>query len=234
MKIKEFKEGIKDGLPICFGYFSVSMAFGLSAAKMGIPIWTAVLMSLTNLTSAGQFAGTTLLAAHGTYLELIVSMLIINIRYFLMSLSVSQKVDEEFTIGKRMIASYGITDEIFAVSTQRKGKLSFVYMVGLILTPVLGWTSGTWLGAVMTALLPKALSDAMGIALYGMFIAIIVPPAREHKNVLFAVVLAIAASYAFAYLPVLKQVSGGWSVIFITVLVSAIAAICFPIEEEEA
>jgi predicted branched-subunit amino acid permease len=233
MKIKEFKEGIKDGFPICLGYFSVSMAFGLSAAKMGIPVWTAVLMSLTNLTSAGQFAGTTLLAAHGTYLELIVSMLIINIRYFLMSLSVSQKVDEEFTIGKRMIASFGITDEVFAVSMQRKKSLSFTYMAGLIATPVLGWTLGTWTGAVMTSLLPKALADAMGIALYGMFIAIIIPPAREHKNVLFTVVLAIAASVACKYLPVIKNLSGGWTIILITIIVCVTAAWLFPVEESE-
>ena len=233
MRTKEFKEGIKDGLPICLGYISVSMAFGLSAVKMGIPAWTAVLMSLTNLTSAGQFAGTTLLATNGTYLELIVSMLIINIRYFLMSLSVSQKVDDEFTIGKRLITSFGITDEVFAVSTQRKKKLSFSYMTGLILTPIFGWTMGTLIGAAMTSLLPEALSDAMGIALYGMFIAIIVPPAREHKNILFAVILAIVASYGFKYLPGLNRISGGWTVILITVMVSAIAAICFPIEEEE-
>lgn len=233
MRVKEFKEGMKNGFPICLGYISVSMAFGLSAAKMGIPVWTAVLMSLTNLTSAGQFAGTTLLATDGTYLELIASMLIINIRYFLMSLSVSQKVDDEFSIGKRLIASFGITDEVFAVSTQRKGKLSFSYMLGLISTPILGWTMGTLLGAALTSLLPEALSDAMGIALYGMFIAIIVPPARDHKNILFAVLLAIAASYGFTYLPGLNKISGGWTVILITILVSAIAAICFPVEEEE-
>ena len=234
MRVKEFKEGMKNGIPICLGYISVSMAFGLSAAKMGIPVWTAVLMSLTNLTSAGQFAGTTLLATDGTYLELIASMLIINIRYFLMSLSVSQKVDDEFSIGKRLIASFGITDEVFAVSTQRKGKLSFSYMLGLISTPILGWTVGTLLGAALTSLLPEALSDAMGIALYGMFIAIIVPPARDHKNILFAVLLAIAASYGFTYLPGLNKISGGWTVILITILVSAISAICFPVEEEES
>ena len=233
MNTKEFKEGIRDGLPICLGYISVSMAFCLSAAKMGIPVWTAVLMSLTNLTSAGQFAGATLLATHGTYLELTISMLIINIRYFLMSLSVSQKVDKEFTTGRRLAASFGITDEVFAVSMQRRKELSFSYMTGLILTPVLGWTGGTLLGGVATSLLPEALSDAMGIALYGMFIAIIVPPAREHKNVMFAVLLAILASCAFTYLPVLNNVSGGWSVIIITVVVSAIAAFLFPVKEEE-
>lgn len=233
MNIREFKEGIRDGFPICLGYISVSMAFGLTAVKMGIPVWTAVLISLTNLTSAGQFAGTTLLVAQGTYIELAVSTFIINIRYFLMSLSVSQKVDKEFTTTRRLIASFGITDEVFAVSMQRRKELSFPYMAGLILTPVLGWTSGTFIGAVATSLLPEIVTDAMGIALYGMFIAIIVPPAREQKSVLFAVILAILASYAFTYLPILNNVSGGWSVIIVTVVVSAIAAFLFPVEEKE-
>lgn len=233
MITREFKEGIRDGLPICFGYISVSMAFGLTAVKMGIPIWIAVLISLSNVTSAGQFAGTTLMVAHGTYLELAVTTFIINIRYFLMSLSVSQKVDKDFTIGQRLIASFGITDEVFAVSMQRRKDLSFPYMAGLILTPIVGWSGGTLIGAAATSLLPASVTDAMGIALYGMFIAIIIPPAREQKSVLFAVVLAILASYAFTYLPIIKNLSGGWSVILITVVVSAIAAFLFPVEEKE-
>lgn len=234
MNKQEFKEGIRDGLPICLGYISVSMAFGLTAVKAGIPIWAAVLISLTNLTSAGQFAGTQLLIAQSSYIELIITTFIINIRYFLMSLSISQKVDKDFGTKERLMASFGVTDEVFAVSMQRRKELSFSYMVGLIITPILGWTSGTLIGAVATSLLPEALTDAMGIALYGMFIAIIVPPAREQKSVLFAVILAILASYAFTYLPVLSTLSGGWSVIIITVAVSALAAWLFPVPEEEA
>lgn len=233
MKNQEFKEGIRDGLPICLGYISVSMAFGLTAVKSGLPVWAAVLVSLTNLTSAGQFAGVNLLIAQGTYIELMMTTLIINLRYFLMSISVSQKVEEKFGIKKRLIAAFGITDEVFAVSMQRRHELTFPYMAGLILTPILGWTGGTLVGAVATTLLPAALTDAMGIMLYGMFIAIIVPPAREHKNVLFAIILAILASYAFAYVPALSAFSGGWSVIIITVVVSAVAAWLFPIKEEE-
>lgn len=230
---KEFKAGIKDGIPICLGYFSVSMAFGVSAVKLGMPVWLAVLMSLTNLTSAGQFAGTTLLTSGGAYIELIITMLIINARYFLMSLSVSQKVNSRFTVPKRLFASYGITDEIFAVSMQKERELSFTYMVGLIMTPVLGWTLGTLTGAVATSLLPEILSDAMGIALYGMFIAIIIPPARDNINVLFAVLMAIAGSCIFAYVPFLQNISGGWSVIIITVITSMLAAVMFPIAEKE-
>ena len=231
MNTQEIKEGIRDGMPICLGYISVSMAFGLTAVKSGMPIWATVLISLTNLTSAGQFAGTNLLLAHSSYIELMLTTFVINIRYFLMSLSISQKVDKKFGMKERLIASFGVTDEVFAVSMQRRSELSFSYMLGLIVPPILGWTGGTLIGAVATSLLPEALTDAMGIALYGMFIAIIVPPAREQKSVLFAVLLAIAGSYAFTYLPALSVFSGGWSVILITVVVSAVAAWLFPIPE---
>lgn len=233
MNKQEFKEGIRDGLPICFGYLSVSMAFGLTVVNSGMPVWSAILISLTNLTSAGQFAGANLLLAQSSYIELIITTFIINIRYFLMSLSISQKVEKDFGIKERLIASFGVTDEVFAVSMQRQGELTFSYMLGLILTPIIGWTSGTMIGAVATSLLPASLTDAMGIALYGMFIAIIVPPARENRSVLIAVLLAILASYAFAYIPVLSVFSGGWSVIIITVIVSAFAAWMFPIPEDE-
>lgn len=233
MNKQELKEGIRDGMPICLGYISVSMAFGLTAVKAGMPVWAAVLISFSNLTSAGQFAGTNLLLAQSSYIELMITTFIINIRYFLMSLSVSQKLDEKFGLKERLLASFGVTDEVFAVSMQRRKELTFSYMFGLIITPILGWTGGTIIGAVATSLLPEALTDAMGIALYGMFIAIIVPPAREHRSVLIAVVLAIVASYAFTYIPALSVLSGGWSVIIITIVVSAIAAWLFPIPEEK-
>ena len=233
MKRKDFLRGLKDGLPICLGYFSVSMAFGLTAVLAGVPIWGAVLISLSNLTSAGQFAGTTLLVAGGNMLELAVTTLVINIRYFLMSLSVSQKVDRDMTLGQRLAISFGITDEIFAVSVQQPGSLKAVYMAGLILGPVLGWTLGTLTGAVATSFMPPMITNAMGIALYAMFIAIVLPPAREEKSVMVTVLLAVAASCLFTVLPVLKELSSGWAIIIITVLVSALAATLFPIKVED-
>lgn len=233
MKKQEFLQGIKDGIPICLGYFSVSMAFGLTAVLSGLPVWTTVAISLTNLTSAGQFAGMNILVAQGTMIELAVSMLIINIRYFLMSLSVSQKVSHNMKMRHRLAIAYGITDEVFAVSMQRKGDLTGTYMAGLILTPVLGWTGGTLFGAVAASFMPAALTNAMGIALYGMFIAIIIPPARENRSIMITVLMAIAASLAFSYLPILKNISGGWSIILVTVLVSAAAAWLFPIAVED-
>lgn len=233
MKKNELIQGIRDGIPICLGYFSVSMAFGLTSVLSGLPIWATVLISLTNLTSAGQFAGVNLLLVHGTMIELALTTLIINIRYFLMSLSVSQKVESKMSLKERFFISFGITDEIFAVSMQRKEDLTSSYMAGLILMPMLGWTGGTLAGAVATSIMPEILSSAMGIALYGMFIAIVIPVAREHKNVLFAVILAVLSSLAFAYLPGLKECSGGWSIIIITILVSAVAATLFPVDEEK-
>ena len=233
MKKREFIRGLRDGFPVCLGYFSVSVAFGMTAVLSGMPLWAAVLISLTNLTSAGQFAGTNLLIAGGTMAELAVTTLIIKIRYFLMSHSVSQKVERQMSIPKRLAVSFGITDEIFAVSMQHPGALTGADMAGLILTPVLGWTGGTLAGAAATSVMPEALSNALVIALYGMFIAIIIPPARERKSVLFTVLLAVAGSLLFAYVPQLQHFSGGWSVIVITVAVSAVAAWLFPITEEE-
>ena len=229
---KDFLEGIRDGIPICLGYFSVSVAFGMTTVLAGMPLWAAVLISLTNLTSAGQFAGANLMLAGGNMAELGLTTLIINLRYFLMSLSVSQKVERKMSIRQRLAVSFGITDEIFAVSMQHKGDLSAVYMAGLIVTPVLGWTGGTLVGGAATSVMPEALSSALGIALYGMFIAVIIPPEREDRRVLLTVILAILASLAFSYVPVLKSLSGGWSIIIITILVSGIAAWLFPREPE--
>ncbi len=233
MKRNEFFNGIKDGIPICLGYFSVSMAFGIAAVKGGIPSWAAILTSLTNVTSAGQFAGVNIMLALGSFFELAITTLIINMRYFLMSLSVSQKVDSSMKLWQRLLVSFGITDEIFAVSMRHQRPLTAVYMAGLIITPVLGWTLGTAAGAVATTVMPEALSSAMGIALYGMFIAIVIPPARENTSVFIAVLLAVMASLLFSYVPALKNISGGWTIIIITLLVSSLCATLFPIKTEE-
>ena len=233
MKKQEFLQGIKDGVPIALGYFSVSMAFGLTVALSGLPIWSAVLISLTNLTSAGQFAGVNILLALGTLSELALTTLIINLRYFLMSLSLSQRVEEKMSIWKRMIFSYAITDEVFAVSMQHKGILTSSYMAGLVLTPPIGWTLGTFTGAALTSFMPPVLSSSMGIALYAMFIAIVILPAREHKNVMIASLMAVMMSVVFSYAPILKNISSGWSIIIITLAVSAAAAFLFPVAQEE-
>jgi len=233
MKKEEFLQGIRHGIPICLGYFSVSFAFGMTAVIQGLPLWAAVLISLTNLTSAGQFAGLNLIVNGGSAVELIMTTLVINIRYFLMSLSISQKVEEKMTMKQRFAISFGITDEIFAVGMQYPKALSAAYMAGLICTPVLGWTLGTLCGGAITSLMPKSLTNALGIALYGMFIAIIVPPARKSIAVLFTILTAALMSGVISFVSVFSFLRGGWGIIIITIIVSVMAALLFPIEEKE-
>ena len=209
MKKREFLQGIRHGIPICLGYFSVSAAFGITAVRSGLPLWTAVLISLTNVTSAGQFAGVNLMVAGGSMIEIAMTTLIINIRYFLMSLSVSQKVESKMSMKKRLGIAYGITDEIFAVSMQQPRKLTASYMAGLILTPVVGWTLGTFVGGAATQLMPQKLSSAMGIALYGMFIAIIIPEGKKNKIVLGSIVISFALSYFASIIKPFRNLSEG-------------------------
>ncbi len=231
MKLEDIKEGIKDGLPIALGYFSVSVAFGVSAVNSNVPWWGASLISLTNLTSAGQKAGVDVMAVGGSVLLIVLTTLIINMRYFLMGVSMSQKVEEKMPVWQRLLVAFGITDEIYAVSMGKKHELTAPYMAALIIPPIFGWTGGTLLGSVATNFMPAVLADAMGIALYGMFIAVIVPPSKENKKVLGAVIMAIILSVLFTYLPYINALGTGWSVIIITVLVSSVAATLFPVKE---
>lgn len=232
--LNNWKDGIKDGLPICFGYFAVSFSFGMIARQMGLTTWQAVIMSVTNVTSAGQFAGVTMINAGGSYIEMALTQLIINLRYCLMSCSLSQKLSSRTGIVHRLLVSYGVTDEIFGVSACREGILSPFYSYGLIIVSVAGWTGGTLIGVVCGQILPDCLINALGIALYGMFIAIIIPPARKNKVVAGVVLSAMAFSLLFAIIPFLKEVSSGFKIIIVTVLVAAIAALVFPISGEEA
>ena len=227
----DLKEGLKDGLPIGLGYLSVSFAYGMMTVMSGLPLWFAVLTSLTNLTSAGQFAGTRLVVAGGTFAEIAVTTLVINARYFLMSMSLSQKVAREMTLRQRMAVSFGVTDEIFGVASARAAELTAAYMGGLIALPVVGWTLGTFLGGAATSLMPQKLSNALGIALYGMFIAIVVPDARKSRPILITVLLAVFLSVLFRNLPGISMLSSGWRIIIITVAVSVFAAWKFPIGE---
>lgn len=227
-----FSKGLKDGIPICLGYLSVSFTFGMKATMGGLPVWVAVLISMTNLTSAGQFAGTSLILSGGTYLEVAVTTFVINIRYMLMSLSLSQKVDERMTLPQRLGLSFGVTDEIFAVSMQQKGRINAAYLTGLILTPYAGWAVGTFCGAAATGVLPAALRSALGIAIYGMFLAIIIPPATKMRPIAFTVLLAAAISCLFRYAPVLSRLSSGWVIIICAVAASAVAAKLFPVLED--
>ncbi|MDE5861190.1 MAG: AzlC family ABC transporter permease [Ruminococcus sp.] len=229
--LKDFLKGISHGIPIALGYLSVSFGFGIKAVSAGISVLWASLISATNLTSAGQTAGVDIIAVGGTIIEMILVQLTINIRYSLMAISLSQKLDSKFTIPHRLIASYGITDEIFGVCSAQKQKLTPSYMYGIILISAIGWVMGTALGATAGQLLPESVSNALGIVLYGMFIAIIIPPARRHKSVLVVVILSALTSILFKYL--FTAVSSGFAVIISAVIASVVGAIIFPIGEEE-
>ena len=227
---KDFIKGIKDGIPICLGYLSVSFGFGILAVGLGLSILSAVGISLTNLTSAGQVAGVGIIAAGGSLLEMALTQLVINIRYSLMGISLSQKLDGSFNTFHRMVASFGITDEIFAVAVSQKSVSPF-YMYGLTVISALGWVSGTFLGAAAGNILPSSISSAMGIVLYGMFLAIIIPPAKKEKGVLAAVLTAAALSIMFEF--VLKSVSGGFAIIICSVISAALCAVLFPVKDEK-
>ena len=228
----DFALGFEHGVPIMLGYFAVCIAYGITVCKSGLPFWLATIVSFTNLTSAGQFAGTNLMVAGASLIEIFVTLLVINSRYFLMSLSLTQKIDKNMNTFCRASMAYGITDEIFAVAIGKGGIVTGKYMKGLILGPVIGWVGGATVGGLFANILPANIVNAMGVALYAMFIAIVIPPSRDSKPVLFTVLLSAAISIGFAYLPIVKELSSGWSIIIITILVSAIAATFFPINEE--
>jgi len=229
---KLFFRGIKDGIPICLGYLSVSFAFGMMAVESGMSPWTALIISMSNLTSAGQVAGVELIMNGGTYLEILAATIVINLRYTLMSLSLSQKLDEKMSKIARILLPFGNTDEIFAVAMQQEGAIKASYLFGLIVTPYVGWSVGTILGATMMSLLPAMLRSALGLALYGMFIAIIIPVAKQKKSVAFTVALAAVLSIVFYYTPGLNLLSGGWVIIICAGIAAATAAILHPISDE--
>lgn len=226
--MNEFIRGIKRGFSICLGYIPVSFTFGLVAVKMGFTPAQATLISLTNMASAGQFAGIRLIEGGAAYIELIITTFVINLRYFLMSLSLSQKVNPEMPFYKRAVMAYCITDEVFALAAMEPEEVNFPFFGGLMLTPILGWTSGTLLGAIASNLLSPMMQGCMGIALYCMFIAIIIPPARKSRKVALAVVVAAVLSCIFKYVPGINTLSkvggGGWAIITAAILGAAICA----------
>ena len=222
----KFIKGMSHGLPVALGYFSVSFGFGIKAVMSGLSPFAASVISLTSLTSAGQAAGVDIIAAGGTLLEMILVQLTINLRYSLMSLSLSQKLDKKFTMPHRLLASYGITDEIFAVCSSQPGLLTPAYMYGMIFIAAIGWVSGTFVGASAGEILPQSVSSAMGIVLYGMFLAIIIPPARKEKSILFVISLSAVLSLLFYY--AFRFVSSGFAMIICAVISAAAGAILFP------
>lgn len=236
MEQNSFLKGIKNGLPICFGYLSISFAFGIFATGNGLTLIEAVLMSMTNLTSAGQLAAVPIICSGGTLLELAVSQIVINLRYALMSVSLSQKLGKSVKMRDRFWMAFANTDEIFAVAVSHES-VGKKYFAGLMLTPFLGWTLGTLLGAGAGNILPEIVVNSLGIAIYGMFIAIVMPKVKRERSTALCVGLAIVLSVVFYYVPYLKTIPSGFTIIICAVISSAIFAYFAPVnvrgEDEE-
>ena len=234
MKTKDFLQGVKAGVPVCLGYFSVSFGFGAMAIAQGLKLWHAALISLTNLTSAGQFAGLTVIAAGTAIIEMILTQLVINSRYALMSLALGPRFGPSVGTGKRLICAFFNTDEVFALGMARGQKLTASYFLGAGSVAAIGWIGGTAMGALAGSVLPLSVRAALGVMLYGMFIAIVVPQARAEKPILLSVVLALVFSCLFAWVPGLKEISDGLAIVICTVAAAAICAAVCPVDEEVA
>ena len=232
-RLAHFKKGMRDAIPIFLGYFAVSFAFGILAKTNGLSVFQATLLSLTNLTSAGQYAGLRDIVSGASYIGLALTQLIINLRYCLMSSTLSQKVSTRLSFWHRAAMSFGVTDEIFALAAGVHGELSPFYSYGMMSLSIPGWTLGTLCGALLGSVLPERVLSALGVALYGMFIAIIVPPARKKPVVSGLIVVSMLLSALFHYTPYLKKIQSGITIIILTVTISAVAAVLFPVDEKE-
>lgn len=228
-----YKKGLRDGLPIAAGYFAVAFTLGITAKNIGMTPVQAAVSSMLLHASAGQYAAMTVIATGTGYLEMVMTTLIVNLRYLLMSCALSQKAGSGMKAGHRMIVSYYITDEIFGIASAVEGKLNPFYNYGAASVAGPGWTIGTFLGALLGTALPVRLGRALGVALYGMFIAIIIPPAKKSRIIGGIVVISMLASYLFSVLPVVREVSEGFRIIILTITIAGVMAWRFPVQEEK-
>lgn len=229
MKNNIFLKGMKDGLPVALGYLAVSFTLGIAAVKSGLTPFQAFAKSALNNTSAGEFAAFSLIGAGVSYMEIALTTLILNMRYILMSCALSQKIDKNTPIVHRFLMAYDVTDEIFGLSIMSEGRLDPKYTYGLIAISAPSWAIGTYLGAVMGSVMPAGVLSAMNLALYGMFIAVIVPPAKKDKTIAVVIAVSMLSSLMFSILPGLREISSGIVVIILTVVISLAAAILFPV-----
>ena len=230
--MSNYTRGLKAGIPIALGYLSVSFTFGIIAISYGLSWWQALIISMTTVTSAGQFAGIGIMLHPGQYFQMLISQITINIRYSFMSISVGQKADERFTGLSRWILGFMMTDEIFAVATQEES-VSRSFFAGLATLPYLGWSVGTLLGTILGSILPDRLMSALSLAIYGMFAAIVVPEMKKTRPVLIVVVLAMLLSCAFHYIPFLSSISSGITITIVAISAAVVGAILFPVDEEK-
>lgn len=233
MNKEEYTLGIRRGLPVGLGYFSVSFGFGAMAVSKGLSVAQATLISASNLTSAGQFAGLTTIVENSGLWMMILTQLIINSRYALMSLALSQKMGQQIGLLPRLLIAFFNTDEVFALAMAREHTLTVPFLYGLGLLPMAGWVSGTLFGALAGSILPLSIRTALGVMLYGMFIAIIIPPAKKERPVALAALLALILSSLFAWVPALQKAPKGAPIVICTVAAAALCAWLFPVEEEK-
>ncbi len=224
--------GLKAGIPIGLAYFAVAFTFGMMAVQGGLTVTDSVIISLTNLTSAGQFAALDVIMAHGSLLELALNQFIINLRYCLMSFTISQKLDKRYPFFHRFFVAFGMTDEIFAVTASLPGRSSPFFSYGAMAVAIPGWTVGTLVGALAGQILPAIVISALSIAIYGMFLGIIIPPAKKNKTLIWVIAASMLLASIFKYVPGINKLSSGFVIIIITVVVSAAAAILRPIKED--
>lgn len=229
--MNSYMRGVKAGIPIGLGYLSVSFTFGIMAVSYGFSWWQAVLISMATVTSAGQFAGIGVMLHPGQYLEMLISQLTINVRYSFMSISLSQKVNEKFKGIYRWLFGFMMTDEIFAVASAEK-EVSRSFFAGLATAPYVGWSLGTLIGALLGNVLPGRLMSALSLAIYGMFVAIVMPGIKEGKAVVVVVAFALVLSSLFYYVPFLAQVSSGLSISICAIIAALVGAVLFPVKED--
>ena len=229
--MKRFKKGLLDGIPICLGYLSVSFAFGIFAVDNGLTPWETLMISMTCVTSAGQLAAVPIIATQGSLIELAIAQLVINLRYGLMSISLSQKLDKDMTAPHRLAIAFINTDEVFAVASSQEGAVSKKYLYGLIILPWLGWSTGTILGALAGNILPAVVTSALSVAIYGMFIAIVVPEMKVSRPTAICVGIAVLLSCCFYFIPLLSAVPSGFVIIICACIASTVMAIAAPIPE---
>lgn len=226
-------KGMRDGVPIMLGYFAVAFTLGIAAKNAGLSVFQATLTSFLINASAGEFAGFTLMAAGAGFLEVTVMEAVANARYLLMSCALSQKLAPDTPLWQRMLVGFDVTDEIFGISISVPGKLNPFYTFGAMIVAIPGWSLGTMFGVMMGNILPMRVVSALSVGLYGMFLAIIIPPARKNKVVACVIVLSFLLSYLVNALPFFDFISSGIKVIFLTVAISLGAALLFPVKEEE-
>lgn len=232
-KFKWYKKGFRDGIPIGLGYFAVAFSLGIMAQKSGLTSFQAMLTAALTNASAGGYAGFELIGANAPYWQMALMQLIVNARYLLMSCALSQKFSPQTSLLHRSIVAFDVTDEIFGISIAQKGYLNPFYNYGAMSIAIPGWALGTFFGVLMGDILPARIVSALSVCLYGMFLAIIIPPAKQNKVVAGAVIIAFVTSFAFATLPLLKTIPEGMRVIILTVAISLLAAIFFPVKEDE-